>query len=173
MNPPHIRQGTYRDIEIVRDLERRSTVRFEGTDFAHHIGEDPTDAEHLIQRATDGGFLVAVEADRPVAYVIFREVEGCGYIEQIDVDPDYAGRRLGAALLDAVADIGRRRGWPALTLSTYRDIPWNAPWYRRLGFVDWEGDALDEGHRAIRERHIANGLAEDRRTFMRRSIEKI
>jgi ribosomal protein S18 acetylase RimI-like enzyme len=168
----HIRPGEVRDIDAVRDLERRSTVRFEHTAFSHHVGEDPTDAEHLVRRAADGGFLVAVADDQPIAFVIFREVEGSGYIEQIDVDPEHAGRRLGAALLDAVAEIARAKGWPALTLSTYRDIPWNAPWYRRLGFVEWPVEDLDAGHGAIRAEHIARGLAEDRRVFMRREIGK-
>ena len=140
-----IRPGEVRDIDAVRDLERRSTVRFEHTAFSHHIGEEPTDAAHLVQRVADGGFLVTVQDDHPIAFVIFREVEGWGYIEQIDVDPDHAGRRLGAALLDAVAEVGRARGWPGLTLSTYRDIPWNAPWLcsssrvrcEKLPLVSW------------------------------------
>ena len=27
-----------------------------------------------------------------------------------------------------------RLGLPCLTLTTFRDVPWNAPWYSRLGF---------------------------------------
>ena len=170
MTAPQIRPGQTRDIEQVRDLERRSTQRFESTSFAYHVGEDVTDAAHFAARAADGGFLVAVEDGRPVGSVIFREVQGCGYIEQIDVDPACAGRRIGAALLDAVADLGRTRGWPALTLSTYLEVPWNAPWYRRLGFADWATEDLDDGHRAIRDEHLSRGLDETRRVFMRRAI---
>jgi hypothetical protein len=29
----------------------------------------------------------------------------------------------------------RAEGRPALTLTTFRDVPWNAPYFRRLGFV--------------------------------------
>ena len=32
--------------------------------------------------------------------------------------------------------LGRRRGYPGLTLATYRDVPWNGPFYASEGFVE-------------------------------------
>jgi GNAT superfamily N-acetyltransferase len=108
--------------------------------------------------------LVAVDdADRAVAFVIWRPLGEDFYVEQIDVDPAHAGKRLGAHLLARLAARGR-----ALTLSTFRDIPWNAPWYRRLGFVDIADDTLPPLLRHIRTEHMARGLDESLRVFMRR-----
>jgi GNAT superfamily N-acetyltransferase len=55
--------------------------------------------------------------------------------------------RIGAALLDAVAERARAAGLDGLSLSTFREAPWNAPYYRRLGFVEVAGgaDAGDVG----------------------------
>jgi len=91
-------------------------------------------------------------------------VEDRLYIEQIDVLPAFAGRRIGAALLDATAERARTAGLAGLSLSTFREIPWNAPYYRRLGFV--EVAALTPAMAAIRTEHLARGLDEEARVFM-------
>ncbi len=44
-------------------------------------------------------------------------------------------RGLGATLIDNLATTARTEGRPGLTLTTFRDVPWNAPYYQRLGFV--------------------------------------
>ena len=75
------------------------------------------------------------EHDRPVAYVVSRVVDGCAHIEQVSVAPSHARRGLGAALIDHLA---AETGAPALTLTTFRDVPWNAPYYQRLGFRVFE-----------------------------------
>jgi GNAT superfamily N-acetyltransferase len=99
---------------------------------------------------------------------MFRRVEARAYVEQLDVLPDFAGRRIGAALLDAVAERARAAGLEGLSLSTFREVPWNAPYYRRLGFV--EAAALTPGMLAIRAEHLARGLDEDARVFMVRGL---
>ncbi|MBT9471467.1 MAG: GNAT family N-acetyltransferase [Pseudomonadota bacterium] len=163
-----LRAATRSEIEHVREIERASATRFLGTARAALADDDPTDAQTLAQRIDSGGLLVAEDERRAVAFVMFREVEGCGYIEQIDVLPSHARRGIGAALMEAVAELGRARGWPALTLSTFKDVPFNAPYYRRLGFVDVE--TLTPGMAQIRAEHEARGLDERARVFMRREI---
>ena len=62
-------------------------------------------------------------------------VDHGAHVEQVSVRPAWAGRRLGAALIEAVAGWGRRRGLAALTLTTFSEVPWNRPYYARLGFA--------------------------------------
>ena len=116
----------------------------------------------------ESGLLVAEDEGWPVAFVMFRGAEGCAYVEQLDVLPSHERRGIGAALLDAVAEAARERGWAALTLSTFRDVPFNAPYYRRLGFA--EVSELTPGMAQIRREHEARGLDEARRVFMRREV---
>lgn len=56
------------------------------------------------------------------------------YIREVSVDPAFGRRGRGPALMAAAEAEARARGWPALWLTTFRDVPWNAPWYARLGF---------------------------------------
>lgn len=156
------------DIPTVRAIERASASRFLGTDRAWLADDEPTDAQTLAERVAEGGLLVACEGEVPVAFVMFREVEGCGYVEQVDVLPSHERRGIGARLIAAVADLARRSGWPALTLSTFRDVPFNAPYYRRLGFEEVE--VLTPAMAQIRAEHEARGLDESTRVFMRREV---
>ena len=63
-----------------------------------------------------------------------------------------------------------RRGLSALTLTTYADVPWNAPYYARLGFGIVADVDLSEGLCRIREREEASGLAAWPRVVMRRPV---
>jgi len=161
-----LRDARLGEIAEVRALERASAQRFFGLMDA--LAEDePTPAEVLTARIEAGGLLVAVEGATIAGFVMFRSVETYAYVEQLDVLPAFAGRRIGAALLDAVAERAKTEGLAGLSLSTFREVPWNAPYYRRLGFVEVE--TLTPGLLAIRVKHLARGLDEAARVFMVRN----
>lgn len=157
------------EIETIRALERASAQRFVGLMDAL-AADEPSPAAVLAVRILDGGLVVATqgrgEGETIAGFVMFRRVERRAYVEQLDVLPAFEGRRIGAALLDEVAARARADGLEGLSLSTFRDVPWNAPYYRRLGFV--EVDRLTPGMAEIREEHLARGLDEDARVFMTR-----
>lgn len=155
------------EIETIRELERASAQRFVGLMDALADGQ-PSPASILAIRIADGGLVVAVEDGTVVGFAMFRRVEARAYVEQLDVLPAFAGRGIGAALLDDVAAQARAVGLDGLSLSTFREVPWNAPYYRRLGFVDVA--ELTPGMAAIREEHLARGLDEDARLFMTRDV---
>ncbi|CAN5217535.1 GNAT family N-acetyltransferase [soil metagenome] len=158
------------DIPIIRALEHASAQRFVGLMDAL-AADEPTPAQVLTARIADDGLIVAVEDETIVGFVMFRPIENRAYIEQVDVLPAFAGRRIGAALLDAVAERARGAGLAGLSLSTFREVPWNAPYYRQLGFVEVADGALTPGMLAIRAEHLARGLDETARVFMGREAQ--
>lgn len=92
----------------------------------------PTWAFHDDGRA----WVVADDADEPVAYLLVDVVDGNGNGngEQVSVHPTHARQGLGKMLLDTVAAWAEQRRPTAITLTTYSDVPWNRPYYERLGF---------------------------------------
>ncbi|MEU5695646.1 GNAT family N-acetyltransferase [Actinosynnema sp. NPDC020468] len=110
---------------------------------------------------------VADEAG-PVAWVAALEVDGQAHVEQLSVHPDHARRGIGAALLDHVAAWAAERGLAGLTLTTFRDVPWNGPYYRRLGFAPVT--ALSPGLAEIVAAETARGLDPDAREVLRRGV---
>jgi GNAT superfamily N-acetyltransferase len=82
-----------------------------------------------------GSLWVAVDAaDAPLGFLLAEPVEKWLHLLELDVHPGAQGRGLGAALIDAAAAAAPGFGCDRLSLTTFIDIPWNAPWYRRLGF---------------------------------------
>ena len=92
------------------------------------------------------------------------------HLDEIDVLPAHGGRGIGAALVAAVVDCARRRGLPHLTLSTLRSIPWNAPWYGRLGFRILEPAELTPVLRGLLEHERARGLPMEDRVLMKLTL---
>ena len=100
----------------------------------------------------------ADERDRPVAYAMAKVMGRCALVEQVSVHPTRARRGIGRRLLDEVGAWGQRAGREALVLTTYSDVPWNGPYYRRLGFRALGDGELPEWLRAVRADEIARGL---------------
>lgn len=115
----------------------------------------------------------ALTDDSPVGYLIADPVDGAAHIEQVSVDPSAARLGIGRALIDHVAAWAERQGLTALTLTTFTDIPWNAPYYTRIGFTSLREDELTAGLRRIRAEEADNGLDRRPRVCMRREPARI
>ncbi|WP_239642974.1 GNAT family N-acetyltransferase [Nocardiopsis alkaliphila] len=61
-------------------------------------------------------------------------LDGGTHLEQLAVHPDHGRRGVGGALVEAVCAEAAGRGHDRVTLTTFRDLPWNGPWYERRGF---------------------------------------
>jgi len=96
--------------------------------------------------------------DRPAGFLVTDVVDGCVHVEQVSVDPGSARRGLGRALLDHAAERAAAAGFPAMTLTTFVDVPWNAPYYLRRGFRVLDDAEVTAGLQAIRQREAAVGL---------------
>src|SRR5215470_16883363 len=97
---------------------------------------EPTPVPILEDRAQNGRLYVALAEDRkPVGFLIWSPKDRRAYIEEVSVHPDHAGHRLAQHMIDRLA-ADLRGVLPALSLATFRDVPWNAPYYARLGFVE-------------------------------------
>lgn len=59
---------------------------------------------------------------------------------------------------------------PALTLTAYTEVPWNGPYYERLGFRYLAAEEETPGLRAIRRHERAHGLDAWPRACMRRDL---
>src|SRR5207244_2515521 len=116
---------------------------------------------------------VATDADdTPIAYILVDVVDGNAHIEQVSVRPDCSGRGIGLALIDHVSAWAKRRGLPAVTLTTFRDVAWNGPYYERCGFEAIPVSRLTPGLARIREEETAKGLDRYPRIAMRRPVDQ-
>ncbi|MER6664045.1 GNAT family N-acetyltransferase [Amycolatopsis japonica] len=163
-----IRLATPEDLPALQDIERAAGEPFRALGMAAIADDDPPSIADLTAFQCDGRAWVWDAGDGPVAYLLAEVVDGHGHIEQVSVHPDHARRGLGRRLIENAAEWASREGFAGLTLTTYAEVPWNAPYYARLGFATLDEESLTEGLRAVRAHEIARGLDAWPRVTMRR-----
>ena len=84
------------------------------------------------ERARTAATLVAGRP--PVGFGRLEVVDGHPHLGQLSILPEYGRLGIGTSLVVTACDWARRRGYRLITLTTFADIPFNAPFYRRLGF---------------------------------------
>ncbi len=159
-----IREASLTDLPVLRDIEVAAGALFRDLGMAAVADDEPPTIEELAVYRRAGR--AWVHGDPPVAYVLADEVDGYAHIEQVSVHPGHSRRGIGRALVDHVGAWARARGLAGLTLTTFADVPWNAPYYARLGFTVVTD--LTPGLRAIRAHEAARGLDAWPRVAMRR-----
>lgn len=165
-----VRPALREDLAALPAIEREAGRLFEGVPGITLVGvlDDVTPARAFTQ-ACDGGWLfVATAPDgAPVGFALVEALDGSAHLDELDVLPGHGRRGLGAALVGAVRERARQRGFRALTLTTFRDVPWNEPFYARLGFRRLAQGALSPELEAVRREEDAAGLRAAERVVMR------
>ncbi|MFB7462377.1 GNAT family N-acetyltransferase [Streptomyces sp. NPDC056224] len=166
-----IRAARPDEMPLLQDIERAAGLCFREVGMPEIADDEPLPLDELARYQRAGLAWVAVdEADAPVAYLIAGRVDGGLHVEQVSVHPDSARRGVGRSLLDHLADRAARDGLPELTLTTFTDVPWNAPYYERCGFRQLDEGGLTPGLREIREQEARHGLDRWPRVCMRRAL---
>ncbi|WP_067702777.1 GNAT family N-acetyltransferase [Nocardia jejuensis] len=163
-----IRAARPDDLPILQGIENATGEPFRDIGMIEIADDAPPSLEVLEEHRRDGRAWVAVDdSDTPVAYLISEVVDDTEHIAQVSVHPAVARRGIGRDLIDHLSEHARATGLPALTLTTFTEVPWNAPYYARLGFRVIEDDELTPGLTKIRAREAEFGLDRWPRTVMR------
>lgn len=163
-----IRPGRAADHPTLQDIERRAGELFRTIGMPEIADDEPPDLEHL---AAAAAVLVATADDgTPIGYALVELVDGHAHLEQISVVPEAGGQGVGTDLIEAVVDWARARGDDQVTLTTFRDVPFNAPLYARRGFAVVAEGAWTDGLRAVVAAEASHGLDVSTRVVMRRPV---
>ncbi|MGP4047571.1 GNAT family N-acetyltransferase [Streptomyces sp. 2A115] len=155
-----IRPAAPADLPLLQDIERAAGESFRALGMPE-IAEDEPPALDLLEgfRLAGHAWVTETEADgRVVAYLIGEPVDGAFHVEQVSVHPDAAHRGVGRTLIAYAAERARDQGLTGLTLTTFTEVPWNAPYYERIGFRVLGEAELTPGLRKIRAAEADHGL---------------
>lgn len=166
-----IRLALWDEIPRLREIEDEAGTIFSGLGLIDEALDVSLSQDDLARLVGMGQVWVGcLEHGLPVGMVIASVREGAVYVEEMDVLPGHGRRGLGARLLASVCAWAHAQGHAAVTLSTFRDVPWNGPFYRKHGFRDLQLAEWTPGMRAIREKEARHGLCVEARVFMRREL---
>ena len=153
-------------------VERAAATRF-GDSLPESVLSHVTPLDSLAAAQQAGLLWVALEpAGAPVGFAV---ASICGrrvHLEELDALPEHGRKGVGSALVEAVEDYALNSGCMEITLTTFGDVPWNAPFYAGAGFEVIPEQDLD----AELLRRLSNetelGLDRSRRVAMRKPLSR-
>jgi GNAT superfamily N-acetyltransferase len=166
-----LRDANFTDLPRLQEIERQAGEVFRAVDMNAVADDEPLGLESLRSYVERGqAWVLADHADVPVAYLLAEVVDGVGHVEQVSVIPGHARQGLGRVLLDQACEWALGNGLKAVTLTTFANVAWNAPYYERCGFRRLPADDLTPGLLRIRREEAEHGLDAWPRVCMRRLL---
>ena len=161
----------------VEDLPRLAAIelaaaRLLAGSAPESVLNETTSLETLKRAQRDGHLWVALANDVPVGFAHVELVaRDAVHLEEIDVHPDHSRRGVGTRLVLHVCEWAAGQEYQSVTLTTFRDVAWNMPWYARLGFAVVPPERLSTGLRTVVDDESRRGLDPSRRVVMKRNVQ--
>lgn len=175
MNGWEIAPARLEDVAAIAAIEVAASKQFVAVGMPEVVVDALPAATLLAYReaAARGDVLVARGREGLIAgFAVLGLMDGEPYLAELDVHPDLQRQGIGRLLMNAAEGWAREKGGPSLLLATFNDVPWNGPFYERLGFkrVPFEDTSAGLQMKRQREREAAGGLDMSRRVFMRKAV---
>jgi len=106
----------------------------------------------------------------PIGFAATTQVDGSLHLFQVSVLPAHGRKGVGRALVEAVLQEASEHGESGVTLTTFRHLPWNAPFYRKLGFEILTVEDLGPELAECLAKEARDGLDPAKRVAMRRVL---
>jgi ribosomal protein S18 acetylase RimI-like enzyme len=136
--PIVVRKATAGDVASMQAVDVVARQRFREIDdarIARAADDQPYRTEGLTRAATEQRAWVAIDdLGAVIGFAVAWVIDGEGHLDELAVTPAHGRRGVGRALVDEVLAWSAARGLPSVTLITFRDVPWNGPFYEKLGF---------------------------------------
>lgn len=158
-------------LAALAEIERQAALMFRGWEVPECVIGETTPPEDF-QAAMSAGLLwVALSPQKlPIGFALVELEDDQAHLEELGVHPLHGRRGIGGALVKTVCEWAQSRGYAEISLTTYRDIPWNAPFYQRLGFEALNPSQLTPRLRERVEMEAARGLEPSRRVVMHKAL---
>ena len=103
-------------------------------------------------------------------FITAEVIEGEFYVGEVSVSAPNQQKGIGSKLFETALTEARLLGLSAATLTTFIDVPWNAPYYERLGFGIITSNLLPLYLQRILQNEKKAGLPLERRCAMRKIL---
>jgi len=169
--PVRIVPAEQQHLKRIPAIELAGASLFTETDLPQNIRHRVTDAKTLREAQVEQRMWVALNStDRPIGFAMVAVVDEMAHLDEMDVLPEYGRRGIGGRLLRAARNWAAKGGYQALTLVTFRHLPWNAPFYAKNGFVELKKAELGGGLARLIEEEARVGIDISNRIAMKLPI---
>jgi len=155
------------ELPALAEIERAAAALFPPEDVSPALAASTVPLATLEEARARGRLWVARLSGRPVGFLVATLVDGAPFVIELDVLPAHHRRGVGTALLRAAMAWARAQPVPVLTLTTFRHLPFNAPFYARLGFEEIPPDEQGPELEAQLADEVRRGLDREKRVALR------
>ncbi len=132
-------------LSAIPAIELAASAMFPEADLPVEVRYLVIENELLQEAQSDARLWVALTDERtPVGFAMAGIIDGGAHLDEMDVMPDFGRQGVGTRLVRTIIDWARLGSYPVLTLITFRHLPWNAPFYERMGFEAMATSELGE-----------------------------
>jgi GNAT superfamily N-acetyltransferase len=154
-----VRAAREDDLGLLPAIQVAAGKAFREIGMAAIADAAPLPGRALTDYQQAGRAWVAVSGqDIPFGFIVVDLIDGRAHIEQVSVHPDHARGGVGRMLINHVDRWAAGQGIDALTLATFRTVPWNGPYYARLGFREMALAEITAGLAAVLDDEAAHGI---------------
>ncbi|MDF9618018.1 GNAT family N-acetyltransferase [Pseudomonas entomophila] len=155
-----IRPTLAQELPLLPALERSAAQAFRQYPALAWLADSEVmdETEHARFQTAGSSWVAVDEHDQPLGFICAAVVGDTLHIHELSVCQEAQGQGLGRQLLDQAIQTARAAGLRAVTLTTFTEVPWNGPFYARLGFEVLTAGHLDERLTAILAEERAHGL---------------
>lgn len=165
-----IRPGRSDDISTLQAIERDAAQVFRSIGYDFCAGETAV-AEEDHERVLAEGAVFVAEYDAVVAgFILIWPIDGHAHIAEISVAQAHQKRGIGRKLIATAENWAREAGFNTVTLTTFRDVAWSAPFYASLGYREFVSGPYDPGITAIQAEERASDFSDKPRIAMKKSL---
>ncbi|MEM7663951.1 MAG: GNAT family N-acetyltransferase [Pseudomonadota bacterium] len=173
---PHgyeVRFAEQLDIPALIAADRAASELFRPTGLIPDMGTIPESVptDVLSQAIEDRMIIVVADDQGPVGFAMCQIRDELLYLDQVSVDPEHGRKGLGKVLMFHVFALAEDHKLSGVALSTFRDLAWNGPFYRKLGFREIPRKKLDDWMLEI-EAAQADEMDVTKRCFMKRPVRR-
>ena len=167
-----IRKAVPSDAAILPTIEHSAAQTFRGHLELGWIADDDVQSEqdHLNYIAQEMEWVAVNNNDQPVAFINIERLQESLHICEVSVCQSWQGKGVGRRLIQQVVEFALLEGVRSVTLTTFREIAWNAPYYQRLGFSIVEASELTTDLASILQQEVNAGFNAEQRCAMRLNI---
>ncbi len=166
-----IRHPHPHEIKLLPQVENEADLRYRRVGLGRVVDMPPASLASLEAARLEHRLWVAVSPlNRPVGFALMKFPGDTAWLDQLSVLNRWQGQGYGSALIERVVAAARELGHCRLHLSTYRNVPWNAPYYARRGFKELPRGDWPHVFRMQAMEENRHGHPPWRRTIMRSSL---
>lgn len=161
------------DIEQLIEIEKSAAQAFLTVPCLAWIADQAvlSQADHLELIETGYSFVILDQRQQAFGFLYALKREEDFFIVEVDVRADVQKQGIGRQLLQHVFAFANKEDFKYITLTTFKDVIWNKPFYEKLGFEIIQNQGLPKYLQDTLDCEVVYGFKREDRCAMRKKLE--